>query len=287
MFGGSGFTEHALGVEEPVIGRNVPMGNHRETPMDLGALVSKKHVFITGASGGLGAHFARLYASCGASVTVAARRTDKLAELVDQLKNMGVSANAVALDVTSEESVEAAFAAAEAALGPIDIVINNAGISRPVMAMEQTAAEFDEVVNTNLRGAWLVCTRAARNWKDASRGGVIVNIASILGFRVAQALVPYVATKAAVVHMTKALALEWARFGIRVNALAPGYILTDINRDFFETEPGQAMIRRVPMRRLGKESDLDGALLLMSSDAGSWMTGETIAVDGGHLVSSL
>lgn len=255
--------------------------------MDLGALVSNKHVFITGASGGLGAHFARLYASCGAIVTVAARSADKLATLVDELKASGARANAVSLDVTSEVSVAQAFAAAEAALGPIDIVVNNAGISRPAMAMDLTVADFDEVVNTNLRGAWLVCAQAGRTWQAAGRGGVIVNIASILGHRVAQAIVPYVASKAAVIQMTKALALEWARYGIRVNALAPGYILTDINREFFQTEPGQAMIRRVPMRRLGNESDLDGALLLMSTDASSWMTGEVIAIDGGHLVSSL
>ncbi|MFC0282989.1 SDR family NAD(P)-dependent oxidoreductase [Camelimonas abortus] len=255
--------------------------------MDLGALVSNKHVFITGASGGLGAHFARLYARCGAVVTVAARRADRLAELVTELQGMGANACAVSLDVTDEASVGRAFAEAEAAQGPVDIVINNAGISRPGLAMELSTAEFDEVINTNLRGAWLVCARAGRNWKAAGRGGVIVNIASILGFRVAQAIVPYVASKAAVVHMTRALALEWARYGIRVNALAPGYILTDINREFFETEPGQAMIRRIPMRRLGKETDLDGAILLMSSDAASWMTGQTIAVDGGHLVSTL
>jgi len=255
--------------------------------MDLGALVSNKHVFITGASGGLGAHFARLYASCGAVVTVAARNAGKLAELVAELQAKGGRAHAVSLDVTSEESVARAFAAAEAAQGPVDVVVNNAGISRPALAMDLSAADFDEVVNTNLRGAWLVCAEAGRRWRDAEHGGVIVNIASITGYRVAQAILPYAASKAAVIHMTKALALEWARHGIRVNALAPGYILTDLNRDFFETEPGKAMIRRVPMRRLGKEADLDGAILLLSTDASSWMTGEVITVDGGHLESPL
>ncbi|GHE80374.1 3-oxoacyl-ACP reductase [Camelimonas fluminis] len=255
--------------------------------MDLGALIKNRHVLITGASGGLGAHFARLYASCGATVTVAARSADKLATLVTELQTQGARAHAVPLDVTSEGSIAEAFAAAEAAQGPIDVVINNAGIARPSMAMELSAEDFDDVMNTNLRGVWLVCSEAGRRWKAAGRNGVIVNIASILGFRVSYAVLPYTVSKAAVVQLTKALALEWARHGIRVNALAPGYILTDINREFFETEPGQAMIRRVPMRRLGKESELDGAVLLLSTDAGSWMTGEVIAVDGGHLVSHL
>ncbi|MGV2980907.1 SDR family NAD(P)-dependent oxidoreductase [Camelimonas sp. ID_303_24] len=255
--------------------------------MDLGALIKNRHVFITGASGGLGAHFARLYASCGATVTVAARSVEKLAALVDELQSQGARAHAVPLDVTSEASIAQAFAAAEAAQGPVDVVINNAGIARPSMAMDLSAGDFDDVMNTNLRGVWLVCSEAGRRWKAAGRGGAIVNIASILGFRVTHAVLPYTVSKAAVVQLTKALALEWARHGIRVNALAPGYILTDINREFFETEPGQAMIRRVPMRRLGREAELDGAVLLLSTDAGSWMTGEVIVVDGGHLVSHL
>ncbi|GGC73901.1 SDR family NAD(P)-dependent oxidoreductase [Chelatococcus reniformis] len=256
--------------------------------MDLGALIKGKHVFVTGASGGLGAHFARLYAANGAVVSVGARRADRLASLVEELRQLGAAqALAVSLDVADEASVAAAVSEAEAALGPIDVVVNNAGISRPYPALQLSAPDFDDVIATNLRGVWLVCADLGRRWQKAGRPGVIVNIASILAERVAGALVPYAASKAAVVQMTKALALEWARYGIRVNALAPGYIETDINSDFFHTETGEAMVKRIPMRRLGRPQELDGALLLLSTDASSWMTGEVIAVDGGHRVSTL
>jgi NAD(P)-dependent dehydrogenase (short-subunit alcohol dehydrogenase family) len=147
--------------------------------------------------------------------------------------------------------------------------------------------DFDQVIATNLRGVWLLSTVAARQWRDAKRGGIIVNIASILGLRVVGGTAPYVVSKAGVVQMTEVLALEWARFGIRVNALCPGYIATDINAAFFESDPGQQMIRRIPMRRLGQPEDLDGAFLLLATDASAWMTGTAVPVDGGHLVSSV
>lgn len=259
-----------------------------DTLTDPGARLRGRHVLVTGASGGLGEHFARLCARCGAAVTVGARRRSRLDALVQELLATGAShARAVDLDVAEEGSVSAALLAASADAPPLDVVVNNAGIASGGAAIDTTADEFDRIVATNLRGVWLVSTAAARLWRDAGRPGAIVNIASILGFRVAAGTAPYVISKAGVVQMTQALALEWARHGIRVNALAPGYIATDINAAFFATEAGQATIKRIPMRRLGRPEDLDGAFLLLATDASAWMTGSTITVDGGHLVSSL
>ena len=254
--------------------------------MDLGARLDGRHVLVTGASSGLGEHFARLCARCGAAVTVAARRRDRLEALVRDLEALGAAqAQALALDVADEESVRRAFERVDGA--PLDVLVNNAGIAGSGPAIETPLEEFDRIVATNLRGVWLVAVAAAQRWREAQRPGAIVNVASILGLRVISGTAPYAVSKAGVVQMTEALALEWARFGIRVNALAPGYIATDINADFFASEPGQQMIRRIPMRRLGQPEDLDGAFLLLATDASSWMTGSTIVVDGGHLVSPL
>jgi NAD(P)-dependent dehydrogenase (short-subunit alcohol dehydrogenase family) len=256
--------------------------------MDLGASIRNKHVFITGASGGLGAHFARALARCGAKVSVGARRRDRLDALIGELKAAGAAgAVAVDLNVAEEGSVARAFEAVEEALGPVDIVVNNAGIAEGTAAIDTPPEAFDRVIATNLRGVWLMSVAAARRWRDAKRGGAIVNIASILGFRVSGGTASYAVSKAGVVQMTEAHALEWARYGIRVNAIAPGYIETDINAGYFETEHGQATLKRIPMRRLGQPEDLDGVLLLLASDASRWMTGATIPVDGGHLVSTL
>jgi NAD(P)-dependent dehydrogenase (short-subunit alcohol dehydrogenase family) len=255
--------------------------------MDLGARLKGRHVLVTGASGGLGEHFARLCARCGAAVTVAARRRKKLEGLVADLTRYGAPyAAALDLDVTSEDSVHAAFTALRDG-PPLDVVVNNAGIAGSGPAIDTPAESFDQIIATNLRGVWLLSQAAAQGWREVGRPGVILNIASILGLRVIGGTAPYVISKAGVVQMTEVLALEWARFGIRVNALAPGYIATDINAGFFETEAGQQMIRRIPMRRLGQPEDLDGAFLLLATDASAWMTGATVPVDGGHLVSSL
>jgi NAD(P)-dependent dehydrogenase (short-subunit alcohol dehydrogenase family) len=252
--------------------------------MDLGARIRAKRIFITGASGGLGEHFAKVCARNGAAVAVGARRLEKLDALVAELKRLGAAeAVAVALDVADEASVEAALSA----VGPLDVLVNNAGIAADGSALDTSAEAFDRVIATNLRGVWLMSTAAARRWRDAKRGGAIVNIASVLGFRVAGGVAAYAVSKAGVVQMTQALALEWARFGIRVNGLAPGYIETDINAGFFDTEPGRAMLKRIPTRRLGQPEDLDGPFLLLATEASAWMTGATIPVDGGHLVSSL
>jgi len=249
--------------------------------------VRDRVALVTGASSGIGTHFARMLAGAGATVILAARRVEVLAALKAEIEAAGGKAQTVALDVSSEASIAAAFAELDQRGIALDIVVNNAGISGAAPAISLSAQDWDSVVNTNLRGVFLVAQAAAQRMRDAKRGGSIVNVASILGHRVAGNVAAYAASKAGVVHLTEALALEWARYGIRVNSLCPGYIETEINRDFFATEQGQALVKRVPQRRLGAPSDLDGALLLLASDAGRYMTGSSVVVDGGHLVSSL
>ncbi|WP_118134776.1 SDR family NAD(P)-dependent oxidoreductase [Oceanicella sp. SM1341] len=242
---------------------------------------------VTGASGGLGRHFAGLLAGAGARVVLAARRREALEEACAEIRAAGGTAEAVAMDVTDPASVEAAFDAACAAFGPPDILINNAGISGGGPALDVTPQDWSAVIDTNLTGCFTVACAGARRLRDAGRPGVVVNIASILGLRVAGGLAPYAAAKAGLVQLTSALALEWARHGIRVNALAPGYVETDINRAFFATEPGQALVRRIPQRRLGQMSDLDLPLLALCAPGSGYVTGSVLAVDGGHLASSL
>jgi NAD(P)-dependent dehydrogenase (short-subunit alcohol dehydrogenase family) len=242
---------------------------------------------VTGASSGLGRHFALTLARHGARVALAARRMDALNDVRREIEGEGGVALAVALDVTLEESVRSAVTEANRALGGIDILINNSGVALTKAALEQTAADWDFVVDTNLKGAFLVATETARAMVAAGRGGSIVNIASIVGLRPISQLASYAASKAGLIHLTHALALELARHGIRVNAIAPGYFATEMNDAFWETEPGRAMIKRIPQRRLGRLPDLDGPLLLLASDASAYMTGAVIPVDGGHLVSAL
>ncbi|MEN3792522.1 glucose 1-dehydrogenase [Fulvimarina sp. MAC3] len=244
--------------------------------------LSGKTALVTGASGGLGEHFAKVLATSGAEVTLAARRLAALKENVEEITGAGGKAKAAELDVTDEASVANVFAE-----GPFDIVVNNAGVTLTHAAIEVEPGEWDKVVDTNLKGAFLVAQAAAKAMRQAERGGSIVNIASILGLRVAGGVMPYSVSKAGMIQMTKSMALEWARYGIRVNALCPGYIETPLNADFFATDAGKALIKRIPQRRLGRNTDLDGALLLLSSDAGAYMTGSELVVDGGHLVSSL
>jgi len=246
-----------------------------------------KVALVTGASSGLGVHFARTLAAAGASVAIAARRVERLSSLQAELQTPDTDAVAVALDVQSGDSITTAFAAAEEALGPIDIVVNNAGISIVKPALEMPVEDWDAVVNTNLRGAWLVAQAAGKRWLMGKRPGVIVNIASILGLRTIGQVAPYNASKAGLIHLTRALAMEWARHDIRVNAICPGYIETEMNGDFWKTPAGQRLIDRIPQRRIGKPEHLDGALLLLASDAGTFMTGSVLTVDGGHTVSSL
>lgn len=241
-----------------------------------------KTALVTGASSGLGLDFARILAGAGARVVLAARRKEALDEICGQMGGAGLDVAAMRLDVTDADSVGAAFEQ-----HCPDIVVNNAGsaISKPALTI--SAAEWDSLLDTNLKGAFLVAQAAAQNLKDAAKPGSIINISSILGLRVASHVAPYAASKAGLVQLTRALALEWARYGVRVNAICPGYIETSLNRDFFQTDAGKALVKRIPQRRLGTTGDLAGPLLLLASDAGAYMTGSVIAADGGHLVSSL
>ena len=245
-----------------------------------------KLALITGASSGLGAHFAGLLAQAGARVAVAARRVDKLDITVNSIQAAGGEARAFALDVSDNNSVCACFDEL-AHWGVPDIVVNNAGVTVTRPALEQSVGDFEHVLDTNLKGSWLVSTEAARRLVAAGKGGSIVNVASILGERVAGGVAPYAISKAAVIQATKALALELARHSIRVNALLPGYVVTDLNRDFLTSAAGDKLRARIPSRRFGEMHDLDGPMLLLASDAGAAMSGSTLVVDGAHLVSSL
>lgn len=241
-----------------------------------------KHAIVTGASSGLGHHFALTLAKAGAKVAVAARRSDRLAELVDEIAALGGHALPISLDVTDPESVRKMVEVAETELGPIHILVNNAGVTQPKMALDLTEADWDLVVGTNLRGAWRVAQETARHMVRLGHGGSIINIASILGLGVTRQLATYAISKAGVIQMTKALAVELTRDNIRVNAIAPGYIETDFNREFFASDAGKALIRRIPQRRLGVASELDGPLLLLAGEGSTFMTGSVITVDGGH-----
>jgi NAD(P)-dependent dehydrogenase (short-subunit alcohol dehydrogenase family) len=242
---------------------------------------------VTGASGGLGRDFALTLARAGAAVVVAARRADRLADVVSTIEAAGGKAFAVSLDVTHPTSVRSCFDEIQARDRVPDVIINNAGaaITRPIL--EQSEEDWDSVVDTNLKGAWLVAQEGGRRLVAAGRPGSIVNIASITGERVAGGVAPYCASKAGLIHLTRALALELARHGIRVNALAPGYVETELNRDFLRSAPGERLMARIPQRRFGQSADLDGALLLLASEAGSYITGSVLVADGGHLVGSL
>ena len=246
-------------------------------------VLSGRKALVTGASGGLGRHFALVLAAHGAHVTVAARRAEALAAVVDQVRATGQHATAVELDVRNPGSIERAFAQT----GALDILINNAGVAHTEPALDTDDAAWQQVIDTNLSGAFRVARAAARTMNEACRGGAIVNIASVLAFRVAKQVPAYIAAKAGLVSLTQALALEWANKGIRVNALAPGYVETDLNREFLHSATGETMAKRVAMRRFGEPKDLDGALLLLASDAGAYITGATLLVDGGHALAWL
>ncbi|WP_408593883.1 SDR family NAD(P)-dependent oxidoreductase [Paracoccus marcusii] len=239
---------------------------------------------VTGASGALGAEFARVLADAGARVVLAARRVEAMQVLARQLTD----AHVVALDVTDPDSVRRAVDAAEAWAGtPVDLLVNNSGIAIPGASLEQSDRDWAQVMDVNLDGARRMSVAVAARLVEAGRPGAIVNVASILGLRQGAGVSAYATSKAALIQLTKQHALEWARHGIRVNALAPGYVETDINRDFFATDHGQAQIRRIPQRRLGQAADLAGPLLLLASDAGAFMTGSVLVADGGHLLSPL
>jgi NAD(P)-dependent dehydrogenase (short-subunit alcohol dehydrogenase family) len=242
---------------------------------------------VTGASSGLGAHFARLLAANGAKVALAARRIDRLTALAEEIAGAGGRALPVECDVTRADSVEAAVLAAETELGPISILINNSGVAIAKKILDTSEEEWDQVLDINLKGAFLMARAVAKHLAALGRPGAIVNIASIVGLRSMGQLSSYAASKAGLIHLTHNLALELAPLGIRVNALAPGYIETDINRDFLASPAGKAITKRIPSGRFGQPEDLDGVMLLLASDAGRYINGAVIPVDGGHLVSSL
>lgn len=249
--------------------------------------LDNKVALVTGAGSGLGRQFAATLADAGATVVLAARRREKLEETAADIVGKGGNAICLDLDVTNSKSVHKCFEKMLAKVGAPDVVVNNAGIARQAYLTELSEDDWDAVLDTNLKGVFLVAKAAALSMINAKKPGSIVNIASILGFRVSKALAPYIAAKTAVVNLTKAMALEWVRHGIRVNAIAPGYFVTEINEKQFEQGAGEVLIQRIPMKRVGALHELSGPLLLLASDAGSFMTGSIITVDGGQLCSSL
>lgn len=247
--------------------------------------LSGEVALVTGASSGLGERFAEVLAAHGASVVVAARRADRLASLVERISDAGGTARAVELDVSDQGAIAGAFDAAETAFGTVTILVNNAGVAGNKAVFDMTPEDWRTVMAVNLDGVWFAAQEAARRMKDAGRQGNIINIASVLSFRAARTVVAYAASKGAVLQLTRNLALEFARYNIRVNGIAPGYILTEINKEYFESDDSAAMIKRIPQRRIGDVSDLDGTLLLLASNkASGYMTGSTVVVDGGHLL---
>jgi NAD(P)-dependent dehydrogenase (short-subunit alcohol dehydrogenase family) len=241
-----------------------------------------KVALVTGASSGLGRRFALVLAKAGAKVGLAARRTDKLAEVVREIESFDGRAVPIPLDVTDPASVRAAVAAAETELGPIGVLVNNAGTIVVKPLLDHTVEEWDRVVDTNLKGVWLMAQEGARHMIRLGHGGSIVNIASMLGLT-AQAKRPsYCAAKAGVIHLSRAMALELAPHKIRVNAIAPGFFDSEMTHGYLASDAGRAMATRIPMKRTGAVDELDGAVLLLASDASSYMTGAVLTVDGGH-----
>ncbi|HWU26992.1 MAG TPA: SDR family NAD(P)-dependent oxidoreductase [Rhizomicrobium sp.] len=238
--------------------------------------------FVTGASSGLGRHFALFLAQAGARVAIAGRRAERLSAVRREIEAVGGVCADIAFDVTQDAQIVPAFDRAEAALGPLNILINNAGMNVSGSLTQLQIKDIDAVLNTNLRAPLLLAREAGARMIGRGSGGRIINIASIGSFRVLPGGTTYCITKAALGMMTQSLAHEWARHGITVNAICPGYIETELSGDWFRTEKGQAQIRSFPRRRLQKESDLDGMLLLLASDASDAITGALFTVDDGQ-----
>ena len=237
---------------------------------------------VTGASRGLGRHFALTLARSGAQVALAARGIGRLQDAVEEIEEFGGCAVAVQVDVTDGKSVEACVETAEKEFGPINILVNNAGIAVTKSLLEHVEEDWDTVLDTNLKGVWLMAQEVTRRMIHCEQDGSIINIASVLGERGISQLPGYCASKGGIINLTRAMAVELAPHGIRVNAIAPGYIETDMNREFFATQAGQRLIKRIPQRRLGQTEDLDGVLLLLASHASRYMTGSVITIDGGQ-----
>jgi 3-oxoacyl-[acyl-carrier protein] reductase len=247
--------------------------------------LSGRVALVTGASSGLGMRFAEVLAENGAAVALVARRTDRLAAVKARIEAAGGRAIAVGADVLDPAAMAQAFDEAEKAFGTVTVLINNAGVAHSGRAIELSAAEWRRVLSTDLDAVFFWAQEAARRMIAAGKPGAIVNIASVLGFGTAKGTAAYATAKAGVVQLTKALALELAYKGVRVNAIAPGWFVTEINRDFLTSEKGAALTRDIPVGRFGKDGDLDGALLLLASDAGRYIAGATYVVDGGQMVA--
>jgi NAD(P)-dependent dehydrogenase (short-subunit alcohol dehydrogenase family) len=261
----------------------------REDPVAYSIDLSGRVAFVTGASSGLGAQFARVLARAGAAVVLAARRIEKLKDLRAQIEGEGGDAHVVGLDVTSLESIKAAVAHAETEVGSIDILVNNSGVSTTQRIQDVTEEDFDYVFDTNVKGAFFVAQEVGKRMLARARGaapgtytgGRIINIASMAGLRTLPQIGVYATSKAAVVQMTRAFALEWGRFGINVNALCPGYIDTEINHHHWDTEQGRKLVQMLPRKRLGKPEDLDALIVMLASDQSHFVNGAVIAADDG------
>jgi len=240
---------------------------------------------VTGASSGLGVQFAKALADNGAAVALVARRADRLKSLKDEIEGKGGRAVAIEADVTDHAAVARTFDAAEKAFGTVTILVNNAGIAHGGRAVEMPPEEWRKVLSTNLDAVFFWAQEAARRLLAAKKQGAIVNIASVLGLAVSKGAVAYAAAKAGVVQVTKALAVELAFKGVRVNAIAPGWFVTEMNRDYLTSEAGSKLTRDIPVGRFGRDGDLDGTLLLLASEAGAYITGATVVVDGGQMVA--
>jgi NAD(P)-dependent dehydrogenase (short-subunit alcohol dehydrogenase family) len=264
---------------------NIELAASAKTHGSTSGRLANRVALITGASRGLGRFFAETLAREGAHV-ILANRSD-VPEITDGIMHAGGKANFVDMDVTRDDSILRAFERVVTQWGPPSVVVNNAGITDVANTLDEEPADFDRVISTNLRGPWMIAREAARHMVAAKIPGAIVNVASILALRQAGQVTAYATAKAGLVQMTKQLALEWARYRIRVNALAPGYVETDFNRDFFATEKGQEMIRRIPSRRLTPMQDLAEPLILLAGDGGASITGVVLPVDAGHLLSGL
>lgn len=245
-----------------------------------------KIALVTGASSGLGARFAKVLAQAGAQVVLASRRVERLKELRAEIESNGGAAHVVPLDVTDYASIKSAIAHAETEAGPIDILVNNSGVSTTQRLIDVTPEDYAFVMDTNQRGAFFVAQEVAKRMiarakGDSKKAHRIINIASVAGLRVLPQIGIYCVSKAAVVHMTKSMAVEWGRYGINVNAICPGYISTEINQDHFETEQGRNLINMLPRKRLGQPEDLDGLLLLLASDESRFINGAIITADDG------
>ena len=266
-------------IEPEIIRGTVSM----QTEFDM----TGKIAFVSGASSGFGAFFSRILSQCGCKVVMGARRTDRLNQIVEEIKSKGGSATAVALDVTDSKSVQHAFDVAESIYGTVNIVSNNAGVADTKKACKIDEGGWNRVIDTNLKGVWLVAIEAGKRMMAAGVSGSIVNSGSILGIRVAPFNSSYCASKAGVIHLTKSLALEWAKKNIRVNALCPGYFPTEMTQSYFATNEGQEYIKTMPAKRIGRMEELRAPFLLLASDAGSYVNGVALPVDGAHSLGNM